>query len=334
MNATSKLFVLCLLCLALLLLSDCSKEATAGESTARGTASIIEIRSREGEWMEFVAFSPDGKKVATKVHTSGTDEMRTWDADSGDELQKSEGWLETFSPEGNNITMASRDDAARIREELKKLEFDGDLEDISLVGKKFVTTTRNAAQIWDTDSMKQLTKLSGYTVSVQKSSRAATVRILNTDSGKVLKRMRQRQAFNNYASDVFAIFSPDGTKVVTVYTVRGLGITSRDGKSGLPIAVALYETTRIWDAGSGKELAKLKEHTDDWDVVRNVVFSPDGKKIVTVSCDSTVRIWDVKSGKELQKMEGEFLAFSPDGKKIAIRAADNSGTIQIRAVPR
>ena len=64
-----------------------------------------------------------------------------------------------------------------------------------------------------------------------------------------------------------AVFSPDGTKVVTA---------SDDS------------TAIIWDAATGTVLSTLTGHTDS---VLNAVFSPDGTKVVTASNDSMAIIW-------------------------------------------
>ncbi|ETO15603.1 G-protein beta WD-40 repeats containing protein, partial [Reticulomyxa filosa] len=51
--------------------------------------------------------------------------------------------------------------------------------------------------------------------------------------------------------------------------------------------------------------------------VRNVRFSVDGSKIISVSSDYTVRVWNVASGKQIQVFQGNrgwmpFADFSPD----------------------
>lgn len=66
-----------------------------------------------------------------------------------------------------------------------------------------------------------------------------------------------------------AAFSPDGSRIVT--------------------ASGDY-TARIWDAGSGKEVAALRGHNG---AVESAAFSADGSRIVTASGDNTARIWDV-----------------------------------------
>ncbi|ETO35140.1 WD repeat-containing protein [Reticulomyxa filosa] len=64
----------------------------------------------------------------------------------------------------------------------------------------------------------------------------------------------------------------------------------------------------------------------------NVIFSADGRKIVSASRDCTVRIWDAKSGKQLQIFRGHakqvFAArFSPDGNTVVSCSED--GTIRL-----
>jgi WD40 repeat protein len=65
-----------------------------------------------------------------------------------------------------------------------------------------------------------------------------------------------------------AVFSPDGTSVLTA---------SND------------KTARLWGS-DGKVLAILRGHTDR---VRKAVFSPDGRRILTASDDGTARLWNV-----------------------------------------
>ena len=64
--------------------------------------------------------------------------------------------------------------------------------------------------------------------------------------------------------------------------------------------------------------------------VRKVLFTPDGKKLISVSDDKTVRIWDVTSGEPLRTFrlptqKGpmgriDAAALSPDGRTLAVGA--------------
>jgi hypothetical protein len=78
-------------------------------------------------------------------------------------------------------------------------------------------------------------------------------------------------------------------------------------------------TARLLDLATGQTIRIFSGHTDG---VEPVVFSPDGKSILTGSMDGTARLWDVASGQTIKTFSGEGpefydVAFSPDGKYIA-----------------
>jgi WD40 repeat protein len=61
---------------------------------------------------------------------------------------------------------------------------------------------------------------------------------------------------------------------------------------------------RILDAGSAREIWSLRGHTLN---VLDADFSPDGRRLVTVSADRTVRFWDLGTGQEALKLSGKPL---------------------------
>lgn len=119
-------------------------------------------------------------------------------------------------------------------------------------------------------------------------------RIWDTATGRALHLLRGHtggrgvEGHSGWTSD--AVFSPDGTRIITA------------GWDG---------TARIWDATNGRSLHVLRGHAD---VVATAVFSPDGKRIATAGWDGSPRVWDARTGRSLHVLRGGRAAyFSPDG---------------------
>lgn len=136
-------------------------------------------------------------------------------------------------------------------------------------------------------------------------------RTAGTDEGRLAlaKAFPERLAtFKHDARVQYALFSPDGERVVTA---------SSD------------HTARVWGAVDGHLIATLKGHTDR---VLFAQFSPDGQRIVTASSDHTVIIWDSANGHPLVTLRGHTdevicAQFSPDGHLIA--STSNDRTIRV-----
>ena len=110
------------------------------------------------------------------------------------------------------------------------------------------------------------------------------------------------------AAVVAAVYSPDGTRIVTASNDR---------------------TARVWDARTGNELAILSGHIGD---VTAAAFSPDGTRIVTASLDKTARIWDARTGVQLAALSGydrsySSVAYSPDGSRIVTASGDKTAQV-------
>jgi WD40 repeat protein/tRNA A-37 threonylcarbamoyl transferase component Bud32 len=91
-------------------------------------------------------------------------------------------------------------------------------------------------------------------------------------------------------------------------------------------------TTRLWEVKTGKLLATMHGHTNQ---VTRLVFSPDGKRMLTASMDRSVRVWDAspeqagRDSEALLVLRGhtgwvEHAAFSPDGRRIVSSSHDRT----------
>jgi RNA polymerase sigma factor (sigma-70 family) len=80
-----------------------------------------------------------------------------------------------------------------------------------------------------------------------------------------------------------------------------------------------YGVLQRWDLATGKSLfpdTAAVGHTDD---VNRILFSPDGRYLVSGSKDRTARIWDVATGRTLHKIDKGYtdhLAMTPDGRQL------------------
>ena len=79
-----------------------------------------------------------------------------------------------------------------------------------------------------------------------------------------------------------AVFSPDADYVLT----------------------GAYETAYLWDVTSREKVHQFQHEPNPHGFVHStrvhcILFSKDGKRIVTAAMDNTVRVWDRKDGTQL-----------------------------------
>jgi len=147
---------------------------------------------------------------------------------------------------------------------------------------------------------------------------------------------------------MFAAFSPDGRRIVTVSsrTVRlwdsetlktVLELIANNNQLSAAfsfdgsrlVTTSIDGTAHIWDAASGVHIMVLRGHEA---AVLSAAFSPDGSRIVTASSDKTARIWDAKTGTEIAVLRGYdssvlSAAFSIDGASIDTASSDSTARI-------
>jgi WD40 repeat protein len=289
----------------------------AGALTRLGT-----LRFRHGTFIDALAFSPDGKLVATFARD---ERVRVWDAATGKQVRA----LEMPWASGCGPLLLAPD------------------------GKTLACCSGGFVRAWEVATGKKVLATTTPLGTMNRLAFSAEGKVLAMIDGKHVeewgvatgKRLRQHDNPTKwagglgYAGDGRLILI-DGQPPYTVYAVadgqslgrcegrRGGGnlhfVFSPDGKTVASTGDNQDPAIRLWDPTSGRERRALEGHTKG---VYDLAFSGDGKLLASVSRDGTVRVWDTATGKESHRHAEPGgnqvgVALSPDGKSLWVRGAD------------
>ncbi|WAL61492.1 WD40 domain-containing protein [Thermocoleostomius sinensis] len=171
----------------------------------------------------------------------------------------------------------------------------------------------HTVKLWNLTTGQCLRTLSGHTnwvwygcfspdgQTLVSSSADCTVRLWNAKTGECLR------VLEGHTSTVwYAKFSLDGRWVAS-----GAGGDDR--------------TIRLWDVQTGQTLKEFQNQ--GW--VRSVIFTPDGRWLISSSSDSVVRIWDIATATCIRHLQGHSstvtsLALSSDAQTLASGGQDTT----------
>ena len=272
-------------------------------------------------WVNAVAFSPDGSRIASGSYDQT---LKLWDANSGDCLATMTGHRGSictvaYSPEGSRIASGSDDQTLKLWD--------------AVSGDCLATLTGHQGRVWAAAFSPDGRRIASC-------SSDQTLRMWDADSGDYLSTLTGHQGI------VFSVaFSPDGSRIASGSAdktlklwdaVSGECLATLEGHQHEVFAVAFSpdgsrfvsgsndKSIKLWDAVSGDCLATLEGHQDR---LNAVAFSPDGNRIASGSDDNSLRLWDAVSGDCLATLTGHLyyvksVAFSPDGRRLVSGSKD------------
>jgi WD40 repeat protein len=275
------------------------------------------------------AFSPDGQRAAT---ASEDKTARIWDANTGAEIHSlaHEGKISTvaFSPDGRRVLTAS-EKIARLWDvdsgkEVRSLNHDSSVSTATFSpdGRLIVTASQDkAAHVWDVDTGSQTNVLRGhedYLFSaafssdgrrIVTASNDKTARIWDAETGNETRRPIN---FDDLVS--FVAIDASGQRGVLL---AGDILNKRRGVAG------------IWSPQDGTVVRWLRGHKGG---VTSVIFSTNGRLILTASFDGTARLWNAETGEDIGVLQGHRntvikASFDPSGQRAVTASWD--GTVRI-----
>ncbi|HME27037.1 MAG TPA: trypsin-like peptidase domain-containing protein [Acetobacteraceae bacterium] len=275
-----------------------------------------------------VAFSPDGKRVAS---ASMDKSVRLWDVETGQQIgEPLFGHTDAvvsveFSPDGKHLASSSSDRSLRLwdaesgrqigvpmlghTDKVVSLAFSPD-------GKRLASASLDKSlRLWDAETGREIgAPLLGHTNAVlsvafspdgrrlASASWDRSVRLWDAETGQQIGA-----PLLGHTDPVRAVaFSPDGKRLVS----------------------ASWDSVLLWDTETGRHIGALL--LGQTVRILALAFSPHGVRLATAAWDKSVRLWDTETGRQIgAQLFGHTapvwsVAFSPDGSHLASASSDRS----------
>ncbi len=303
------------------------------------------IRFRHGGLIRSLAFTPDGKTLVSQ----GVDGLRIWQAATGKQFRRvgngsvgpgmidvsADGSLVAVLLPGSEeyvglMEVATGQILQRFsKRQVRSVCFSPDGKLLATLGY------HSEIDLWDSATGRALGTLKGHQDQIWSVAFSAdgktlvsagddrTIRFWDVVAGKQQQQIRAENGLEKIA------LSPNGRILASIGHIKQGGQGASWWKREAMI--------RIWDTQTGKELRRLTMPAVE---VRPgmaigfsmLLFTPDGKSLLTSGHDGVIRIWDPMTGKQVRQFPGfaggsVTFTLNPDGKTLAV--VDGGSTIRL-----
>jgi WD40 repeat protein len=291
---------------------------------AQPPAKNVVVYSRHEDFIPSVAFSPDGKRLAS----AGDNTVKVTDLETGKELLKLKSSRDmhffsvAYSPDGRTLVGAQ----SMLKEKSSRRTGDTTITTLVYHGEVLV---------WDAQTGQVKTRLNddngaawalafspdGKWLAIATGPSPADkdckndcpafgeITLWETGDWNLIRRLRASSA----ATGTIA-FSPDGQLIAGGSSLRG-------GGRGASVEEESKFEVFLWDAQSGDLKQKLPGHIKP---ITSLAFSPDSRLLASASTDQNLKIWDCRTY-ELKKTASELMLSVEEIQTIADATRAKSG---------
>jgi len=248
-----------------------------------------------------LAWHPDGRRIASAGSAHGQFSLTIWDATTGAEVctlqppGRVEFFAAAFSPDGRHLVTGRRDRTVHVWDandgrSIRPLgTHDGPIRAVvfSPDGRHLATTSADGeVKLWDATRLGEKQEPNKPPRTVRAHSPGVGVNVAFSPDGK-----RLVMSDKGYTVKICDVDATEELLVLRGHNGDVHTVAFSSDREGRWVASAGEDSTvKVWDSNTGQLVRTFRGHKG---LVTSLVFTRDGKFLVSGSRDHTVKLWEV-----------------------------------------